>query len=107
SIAGLAAVGAAALAATTSRILPRAGVARRQWRLCLSICGLAVLVRLLLDTGRGYEGDVALYMAWVWKTVHYGIQSAYLPVTEVPPTDNPPMLIYPLWLARSLYRQVF
>ena len=39
--------------------------------------------------------------------MHYGIQTAYLPISEVPPTDNPPMLVYPLWLVGWLFRQVF
>ena len=107
SVVGLGAVGTAAVAAAVSRILPRSVFSRRQWQLCLLMFGLAALVRLALDTGRGYEGDVALYMAWVWKTVTYGIQTAYLPITDVPPTDNPPVLVYPLWLMGWLYRQVF
>jgi hypothetical protein len=105
--AGLGSVGAAALITGVSRILPRMTFDKRHWQICLLIFGVAALVRLVIDSGRGYEGDVALYMAWVWKTVTYGVHTAYLSLSEVPPTDNPPVLVYPLWAMGWLYHQLF
>src|SRR6266480_7095886 len=78
---------------------------RRREFFIAGVFALAALVRFVLDTGRGYEGDVELYLAQTWKTVHYGIQSAYLEINGVPPSDNPPLLLYPFWLLGWLYRQ--
>ncbi|PYL55086.1 MAG: hypothetical protein DMF29_04275 [Verrucomicrobia bacterium] len=75
----------------------------------------AAVVRILLDLGRGYEGDIAsygkqgdiaTYIALAWKTVSYGIHSAYLQVNGSPPSDNPPLLLYPFWFFGWLYEQL-
>jgi hypothetical protein len=68
--------------------------------------GLAAAVRLALDAGRGYEGDVVAYLAQTWKMVHYGIHSACLTFNGVPPSDNPPVLLYPFWLLGWLYQHL-
>jgi hypothetical protein len=107
SVVGLGAVGTAALIAAVSRTLPRSVFSRRQWRFCLLVFGLAALVRLALDTGRGYEGDVALYMALVWKTVTYGVHTAFLSINEVLPAHTPVVLNYSLWGMGVIYRQIF
>src|SRR5258708_37421263 len=76
---------------------------------------LAALVRIPFDLGRGYEGDIAsygkegdiaTYIALTWKTVSYGIHSAYLQVNGSPPSDNPPVLLYPFWFLGWLYEQL-
>ncbi|HST30577.1 MAG TPA: hypothetical protein VLK27_07025 [Chthoniobacterales bacterium] len=76
---------------------------------------IAALVRIPFDLGRGYEGDIAsygkqgdiaTYIALTWKTVSYGIQSAYVQVSESPPSDNPPVLLYPFWFLGWLYEQL-
>jgi len=76
---------------------------------------LAALVRIPFDLGRGYEGDIAsygkqgdiaTYIALAWKTVSYGIHSAYLQVNGSPPSDNPPVLLYPFWFLGWLYEQL-
>jgi dolichyl-phosphate-mannose-protein mannosyltransferase len=67
---------------------------------------IAAVVRLVLDTGRGYKGDVDSYLALTWKTVNYGIHSAYVGLNGVPPYDNPPVLLYPFWLLGWLYQQL-
>ncbi len=36
----------------------------------------------------------------------YGIHSAYLQVNDSPPSDNPPVLLYPFWLLGWLYEQL-
>jgi Gpi18-like mannosyltransferase len=76
---------------------------------------IAALVRIPFDLGRGYEGDIAsygkqgdiaTYIALAWKTVSYGIHSAYLQVNGSPPSDNPPVLLYPFWFLGWLYEQL-
>lgn len=88
-----------------ARLIVSASLKRRDALLAFAVFTLAALLRLALDTGRGYEGDIAVYLALAWKTVHFGIHSAYLPVTDVPPPNNPPLLLYPFWLLGSLYQQ--
>jgi Gpi18-like mannosyltransferase len=106
-VAGLGAMGAAALLAVVCQLLPRAALNKRQWRTCLLMFGLAALIRLVIDTGRGYEGDVALYMALAWKAVTYGVQTTFLTINDVLPANTPPVLAYPLWAMGWLYHQVF
>src|SRR2546430_3521949 len=81
----------------------------------LVLFGLAMLVRLALDTGQGYNVDVHTYLALTWKIVHYGLHSAYVQDSQntwlerlnaVPPSDNPPVLLYPFWLLGWLYKQL-
>ncbi len=81
----------------------------------LIVFALAALVRIPFDLGRGYEGDIAsygkqgdiaTYIALAWKTVSYGIHSAYLQVNDSPPSDNPPVLLYPFWFLGWLYEQL-
>jgi Gpi18-like mannosyltransferase len=76
---------------------------------------IAALVRIPFDLGRGYEGDIAsygkqgdiaTYIALTWKTVSYGIHSAYLQINGSPPSDNPPVLLYPFWFLGWLYEQL-
>src|SRR6266404_3709414 len=62
----------------------------------LIVFALAALVRIPFDLGRGYEGDIA----------SYGIHSAYLQVNDSPPSDNPPVLLYPFWFLGWLYEQL-
>jgi Gpi18-like mannosyltransferase len=45
-------------------------------------------------------------MALTWKTVHYGIHSAYVTVGGVPSSDNPPVLLYPFWFLGWLYQKL-
>ncbi|MEP7200855.1 MAG: hypothetical protein ABI874_13615, partial [Chloroflexota bacterium] len=103
----LCALGVAALLALVAWIVPRERMTKRQWNVLLIVFVVAALVRLALDTGRGYEGDVAIYLSLAWKTVTYGIHSAYLNVSDVPPPNTPPLLLYPLWLMGWLYQQIF
>jgi Gpi18-like mannosyltransferase len=78
---------------------------RQRFRIFV-VFGLAAAVRLALDAGRGYPGDVDAYLAQTWKMVHYGIHSAYLTFNGVPPSDNPPVLLYPFWLLGWLYQHL-
>lgn len=68
---------------------------------------LAILIRLGLDLGSGYRGDIMIYLAATWKIMHFGIQSAYHAVEGVPPFDDPPMLLYPFWLIGWFYYHLF
>jgi len=77
---------------------------------------IAALIHIPLDVGSGYEGDiasygkqgdVATYIALAWKTVGHGIHSAYLQVNGSPPSDNPPVLLYPFWFLGWMYEQLF
>jgi hypothetical protein len=78
----------------------------RRKRICVFVLfSLAAAVRLLLDTGSGYEADVEFYMALTWKIVRYGIHSAYLTLGGIPPSDNPPVLLYPFWFTGWLYHR--
>ncbi len=88
-----------------ARLIISASLTRGHALLIFAAFTLAALVRLALDTGRGYEIDVGIYLSLTWKTVHYGIHSAYLDVNGVPPSDNPPLLLYPFWLLGWLYQQ--
>ena len=76
---------------------------------------IAALIRIPLDLSSGYEGniasygkqgDIAAYIALAWKTVSHGIHSAYLQVNGTPPSDNPPVLLYPFWFLGWLYEQL-
>ena len=76
---------------------------------------IAALIRILLDVGSGYEGniasygkqgDIATYIALAWKTVGHGIHSAFLQVGDSPPSDNPPVLLYPFWFVGWLYEKL-
>jgi hypothetical protein len=88
-----------------ARIIEVGSPGRREAVGVVTIFGLAALIRLAFDAGRGYEGDVDLYLALVWKTVRYGIQSAYI-AKEVIASDNPPLLLYPFWFLGWLYKQL-
>jgi Gpi18-like mannosyltransferase len=81
----------------------------------LIVFALAALVRIALDFGRGYEGDIAsygrqgdiaTYIALSWKTVGHGIHSAYLEINGSPPSDNPPVLLYSFWFLGWLYQRL-
>jgi Gpi18-like mannosyltransferase len=88
----------------------------RQQALTLVIVFVAAaLVRIPFDLGRGYEGDIAsygkqgdiaIYIALAWKTVSHGIHSAYVQVDGSPPSDNPPVLLYPFWFLGWLYEKL-
>jgi hypothetical protein len=88
-----------------ARIIPGSLTQRQLTRLSI-LFGVAALVRIPFDFGRGYETDVSMYMSLAWKTVHYGLQSAYSSVGDVPPSDNPPFLLYPFWVVGRFY-QIF
>ncbi len=107
SPAWLGALALAVAAVLVAWIAPRAALGARRWRLALLVFALAALVRLVFDTGRGYEGDVAIYMSLAWKTVSYGIHMAYVTIGEVPPPNTPPFLLYPFALIGWLYRELF
>jgi Gpi18-like mannosyltransferase len=90
-------------------------LAREQIVALVVVFLIAALVRIPLDLGRGYEGDIAsygkqgdiaAYIALTWKTVSHGIHSAYLQVNGTPPSDNPPVLLYPFWFLGWLYEQL-
>src|SRR5207237_5365790 len=102
-----AALGAACWLALLVWLGPRGLLGLRAWKVWLLMAALAVLLRLALDLGRGYEGDVALYLARTWKVVTLGLHTAYLNISEVPPSDNPPFQLYPFWLLGWLFQQLF
>jgi hypothetical protein len=77
---------------------------RQQALRVLILFGLAALVRIPFDFGRGYETDVSTYLSLSWKTVQHGIQSAYVQTNGVLPSDNPPLLLYPFWLLGRFYQ---
>ncbi len=96
------------------RILPGSQTQNESLRL-LIVFALAALVRIALDFGRGYEGDIAsyggqgdiaTYIALSWKMVGYGIHSAYLDLDGSPPSDNPPGLLYSFWVLGWLYERL-
>jgi Gpi18-like mannosyltransferase len=64
----------------------------------------AAAIRIPFDFGPGYQTDVSAYLSLAWKTVHDGIHSAYLNMAGVPPSDNPPILLYPFWLLGKFYQ---
>src|SRR4030095_6696038 len=88
---------------------------RDQVRALVIIFTIAALVRIPLDLGSGYEGeiasygkqgDIATYIALAWKTAGHGIQSGYLEVNGSSPSDNPPVLLYPFWFFGWLYQKL-
>lgn len=96
----------AALVWLINRILPTP-IPVPEARRMLAIFALALFIRALLDLGRGFEGDIAVYLSIAWRTVREGIQSAYLEVGGLRPPNNPPVLLYPFWLIGLLYRALF
>jgi len=93
----------------------RGSLTRDQAVRVLIVFAIATLVRIPLDAGSGYEGDIAsygkqgdiaTYIALAWKTVGHGIQSAYLEFNGSPPSDNPPVLLYPFWFFGWLYQKL-
>jgi Gpi18-like mannosyltransferase len=103
-----------ALLWTIARIVG-GSLAREQIVVLIVVFLGAALVRIPLDLSRGYEGniasygkqgDIAIYIALAWKTVSHGIHSAYLQVADSPPSDNPPVLLYPFWFLGWLYEQL-
>lgn len=89
-----------------ARIVP-APLTRQQALCVLIVVMMAALVRIPFDLGHGYKTDIQMYLSLVWKTVRYGFCSAYLNVSGVPASDNPPVLLYPFWLLGQLYREFF
>jgi Gpi18-like mannosyltransferase len=90
-------------------------LAREQIIALIAVFLTAAFIRIPFDLGRGYEGDIAsygkqgdiaAYIGLAWKTVSHGIHSAYLQVNGTPPSDNPPVLLYPFWFLGWLYEQL-
>jgi Gpi18-like mannosyltransferase len=88
-----------------ARIIP-ASLTQKELLRVLILFMLAALIRIPFDLGRGYPGDVAYYLSLAWKMVSYGIHSAYVKVDGWPPSDNPPVLLYPFWFLGWLYEQL-
>ncbi|MBI5877355.1 MAG: DUF2029 domain-containing protein [Chloroflexi bacterium] len=107
SLAWLAALALGLAAGLVGWIAPRAALGSHRWRFALLLFAAAALVRLVLGLGRGYEGDVEIYLSLAWKTVTYGIHSAYITLGEVPPPNTPPFLLYPFAVVGWLYRELF
>lgn len=91
-------------------------LARQQICALVVLFAAATLIRVPLDLGSGYEGniasygkegDIATYMALAWKTAGHGIHSGYVQVEGSPPSDNPPVLLYPFWLVGRIYLRLF
>jgi Gpi18-like mannosyltransferase len=92
------------------------GSLKRQQILALILMfAVAAIIRIPFDLGRGYEGDIAsygkqgdiaTYLALAWKIVGHGVSSAYTQVGDSPPSDNPPVLLYPFWFFGLLYQQL-
>jgi hypothetical protein len=105
---------ALALSWMISRII--SGPLQREQSVALLILFLlAAAIQIAFDFGRGYEGniasygkqgDIAIYVALAWKTVGHGIQSAYQQIADSPPSDNPPLLLYPFWFFGWLYEKL-
>lgn len=97
-----------------SRVVSGSLARKHVWVLVIVFL-IAALVRIPFDLGRGYEGDIAsygkqgdiaIYIALAWKTVGHGIHSAYVQVSDSPPSDNPPVLLYPFWFLGWLYEKL-
>jgi Gpi18-like mannosyltransferase len=104
-----------ALIWTIARIVS-GSLTREQVCALMIVFVIAAVIRISLDFGSGYEGniasygkegDIATYMALAWKTAGHGIHSGYVQVEGSPPSDNPPVLLYPFWLVGRIYLRLF
>jgi len=104
-----------ALIWTIARIVS-GSLTREQVCALMIVFVIAAVIRIPLDFGSGYEGniasygkegDIATYMALAWKTAGHGIHSGYVQVEGSPPSDNPPVLLYPFWLVGRIYLRLF
>jgi Gpi18-like mannosyltransferase len=67
---------------------------------------LALAIYLPLSLTRGYEGDIAIYMAWTHQITHHGIHSAYSPDFSDRPNTTPGLL-YPFRAIGEVFRRFF
>ena len=67
---------------------------------------LALTIYLPLSLTRGYEGDIAIYMAWTHQVTHNGIHSAYAPDFVAQPNTTPGLL-YPFRVVGEVFRRFF
>lgn len=82
-------------------------LAVRTLRLVLLVMVLALAVRMIFAVGTGYIVDVQDYVVWSYKTVTYGIGSAYVALDGLWTADNPPGMLYVFDGMGRLYRAVF
>lgn len=90
-----------------TNILPAPVLSARTLRLLFLAMALAFSVRMFLATGTGYVVDVQDYVVWSYKTVTYGIGSAYVALDGLWSADNPPAMVYVFDVMGRLYREIF
>ncbi len=76
-------------------------------RALFAVMGLAFMVRMIFATGPGFIVDVQDYVVWSYKTVTYGLGTAYTSLNGLWIADQSPGLVYLLHVMGLIYRAVF
>lgn len=98
-------VGAWLLTKVLWRINPQ--LSPRTIRLLFVAMALALAVRMLWATGPGFITDTQDYVVWSYKTVTFGLGSAYSALNGLWISDQSPGLNYVLHIMGYLYYRIF
>ncbi|MGE5139655.1 MAG: glycosyltransferase 87 family protein, partial [Rudaea sp.] len=79
----------------------------RTIRLLYAAALAAFAVRMVLASGPGFIVDTQDYVVWSYKTVAFGLGSAYSAVNGLWVADQSPGLVYLLHAMGSIYQRVF
>lgn len=103
-------IAALALAWAIQRLsvaLTGASLSTATLRLAFVAMTAAFAVRMILATGPGFITDVQDYVVWSYKTVTYGLGTAYAAINGLWIADQSPGLVYLLHAMGLIYRAVF
>lgn len=84
-----------------------ASLSPKTMRALFAVMGLAFAVRMLFATGPGFIVDVQDYVVWSYKTVTFGLGTAYASFNGLWVADQSPGLVYLLHIMGTIYRAVF
>jgi hypothetical protein len=84
-----------------------APLSHKTLRAVFAAMALAFAVRMVLATGPGFIVDVQDYVVWSYKTVTYGLGTAYTALDGLWIADQSPGLLYLLHAMGLVYRAVF
>ncbi|MGB8648855.1 MAG: glycosyltransferase 87 family protein, partial [Anaerolineae bacterium] len=82
-------------------------ISPRTVRLLFAVMALALGVRMIFAVGPGFIVDTQDYVVWAYKTVTYGLGSAYTSPDGLWIADQSPGLVYILHTMGNIYHAVF